>query len=111
MMNLVKLIQGIVLETVKASSPMDVRYATVKSLSPLTIVLQNNLLEVKSPVVSMCESLTEKKITVKWHDTTDSGVDNFEDDYVVRDGIAVGDKVVTLRFNSGQHYLIIDKVV
>lgn len=58
-MDTIKQLQKIILETIKASRPCDVRYATITKLNPLTITLQNTQLIIEAPAVTQLECTKE----------------------------------------------------
>ena len=137
-MNFIKMLQNIILETIKASHPCDIRYATINSINPLSITLQNVQLVINAPVVTMLDSLKELTIDDVEHDhtyydsdtegssetkTTDKALTNIQcylggvglgkttdNKIIIRKGLAVGDKVAVIRANGGQQYLIIGRV-
>ena len=132
------MLQNIILETIKASHPCDIRYATINSINPLSITLQNVQLVINAPVVTMLDSLKELTIDDVEHDhtyydsdtegssktrTTDKALTNIQcylggvglgkttdNKIIIRKGLAVGDKVAVIRANGGQQYLIIGRV-
>lgn len=137
-MDIIKLLQNIILETIKASNPCDIRYATINSVNPLSITLQNVQLVINAPAVEMLECLKELTIDDIEHDhtyydsdtegtsetrITDKSLSNIqcylggiaqgkttENKIIIRKGLAVGDKVAVIRANGGQQYLIIGRV-
>ena len=62
------MLQNIILQTIKASHPCDIRYATINSVSPLSITLQNVQLVINAPAVEMLECLKELTIDNVEHD-------------------------------------------
>ena len=136
-MDIIKLLQKIIIETINAGKPCDLRYATVNSLSPLTITLEAVQLVITAPAVTMMETLKELAIDDFAHkhsykdDNGEEEIDketgealteiqcylggvglgkNSQGKIIIRKGIAVGDKVVVIRANGGQEYLIIGRV-
>lgn len=136
-MNTMQQMQKIIAETVKASKPCDIRYATISSVNPLSITLQNVQLTIESVAVTQLENTKELTIDSLEHlhqytDTSDSGTENKETEkalseiqcylngtglgktqdgkIILRKGLAVGDKVAVIRANGGQDYLILGRV-
>ena len=135
---IIKTIQKIVLDVIKASKPCDIRYATIDKLEPLSITLQNVQLTITEPNVSSLESTNELTIddVIHKHTYTDDagegesstketenalnniqtylnkvGQGKTEDGkIIIRKGLQVGDKVAVIRANGGQDYLIIGRV-
>lgn len=81
--SLVQLIKKAAIEAVEASKPAVVLFGTVKSLSPLSIYLEQK------------RTLAENFLVV-----TDKARN-----------LTVGDGVVMIRMQGGQKYIVIDKVV
>lgn len=61
-MDTIRQLQNIIIETIKSQKPCDIRYATIKSLDPLSITLENVQLVIESPAVEMIESCKELTI-------------------------------------------------
>ena len=61
-MDTIRQLQNIIIETIKAQKPCDIRYATIKSIEPLSITLENVQLVIESPAVEMIESCKELTI-------------------------------------------------
>ncbi len=80
---LIPLLKRVALEAVDASKPTVILYGTVSSITPLTIYLEQ-----------------KRTITRGFLVVTDK-VKN----------LVVGDKVVMIRMQGGQKYIIMDKVV
>lgn len=80
---LIPLLKRVALEAVDASKPTVVLYGTVSGITPLTIYLEQ-----------------KRTITRGFLVVTDKAKN-----------LAVGDKVVMIRMQGGQKYIIMDKVV
>ena len=86
------------LTAVEAAGPVAVIFGTVTSANPLEVnVDQRFTLDADFLIVP--ESLTRYVLNI-------GGVE-----YVIRPGLQAGDRVVLLRVQGGQRYLILDKVV
>jgi hypothetical protein len=81
--NLIQLIKKAAVEAVEASKPAAVLFGTVKTVSPLSVYLEQK------------KTITEDFIVL-----TDK-INN----------LVIGDCVVMLRMQGGQRYVILDKVV
>ncbi len=97
-MELIQTIKSIVIDTVRAMDLLDTGYATVISASPLTIKIQATQLTVKEPVAVLTDSVRYRAVTVQGETV------------VINPGLAVGDKVLYLKANSGQNYIVMAKV-
>jgi hypothetical protein len=80
---LLPLLKKVALEAVEASKPTVVLFGTVSSINPLSIYLEQKRTITKAFLI-----VTDKVKT-----------------------LAVGDKVVMIRMQGGQKYIVIDKVV
>jgi len=97
---------------VEASNPVAVVFGTVTSADPLEVnVDQRFTLDADFLVVP--ESLTRLELDLKHHHTYGDGTtgDALTEPVVIRPGLQAGDRVVLLRLQGGQRYLILDKVV
>ena len=128
-MDTIKLLQKIIIGTINASKPCDIRYATISNLNPLSITLESVQLVISAPAVKMMENLKELAIDDFTHNhvygdggTTQDALANIQcylggvalgknpqGKIIIRKGIAIGDKVVVIRANGGQEYLIIGR--
>lgn len=97
-MELIERIKSIVIDTVKAMDLLDTGYATVVSTSPLTIKIQATQLSVKEPVAVLTDSVRYRAVTVEGETV------------VINPGLVAGDKILYLKANSGQNYIIMAKV-
>lgn len=82
---MIESIKRIALETIEASQPVQIIFGTVNSVSPL-IILVDNRIELTSEFFVMTETIQQK-------------------------GLLVGNNLVLIRYQGGQQFLIIDKVV
>lgn len=81
--NLIQLIKQIAVEATEARDPVIVLFGTVRSISPLSISLEQ-----------------KSTITRRFLVMTDKAKD-----------LSVGDSVVMIRMQGGQKYIVLDKVV
>lgn len=97
-MELIETIKSIVIDTVRAMDLLDTGYAIVESTTPLTIKIQVTKLSVKEPVAVLTDNVKYRAITIQGETV------------VLNPGLKAGDKVLTLKANGGQNYIIISKV-
>jgi len=95
---LVGVIKQASMGAMEAGSPVQVRIGTVNSLSPLTVTVDQRF-ALTSEFLILTAAAEPLKMTV-------GGVE-----YIVREGLQVGDKVILLRVQGGQQYVVLDKVV
>lgn len=96
-MELIDVIQGIVMDTVRAQGPLTTGYATVKSVSPLTLTIQATKLDVTEPVAVLTDNVVYSDVTVQGETV------------VINPGLKPGDKVLFLKADGGQNYIVISK--
>lgn len=97
-MELLERLQSIIIDTVKAMDLLDTGYATVVSASPLTLRIQATQLIVTEPVAVLTDNVRYKAVTVQGENV------------VINPGLRAGDKVLVMKANSGQNYIVISKV-
>ena len=105
------------------SKPTDIRYGTVVSTSPLKVQISAELTLPQSVLV-VPRSLTDYtvSVSVNWNTTSESGGAgdsafashnhgiNGTKSITIHNGLKVGDKVLLLRQQGGQSYIILDKI-
>lgn len=97
-MELIERLKSITIDTVKAMDLLDTGYATVLSVSPLTLKIQATQLPVTEPVAVLTENVRYRAVTVQGETV------------VINPGLKAGDKVLVLKANAGQNYIVISKV-
>jgi hypothetical protein len=100
------------LTAVEAGNPVAVVFGTVTHVNPLEVnVDQRFTLDADFLVVP--ESLTRLELDLRHAHIVPSGMTDeaMTQPVVIRPGLQVGDRVVLLRMQGGQKYLILDKVV
>lgn len=99
---LLKTIKQAAVEAVNSSKPAGVYYGTVISKTPLKIRLSQTIILTKEHL-----KLTKAVMDYNTNITLPSGTVSA----TVKNGLQVGDKVIMLRMQGGQGYLVIDKEV
>lgn len=97
-MELIERLKSIVNDTVKAMDLLDTGYATIESVSPLTLKIQATQLIVTEPVAVLTDGVRYRAVTVQGESV------------IINPGIKPGDKVLVLKANAGQNYIVISKV-
>jgi hypothetical protein len=97
-MELIERLKSIIYDTVKAMDLLDTGYATVVSVSPLTLRIQATQLIVTEPVAVLTDNLQYRAVTVQGESV------------IINPGIKPGDKVLVLKANAGQNYIVMSKV-
>ncbi|HIW31219.1 MAG TPA: DUF2577 domain-containing protein [Candidatus Paenibacillus intestinavium] len=83
---------------IAASNPVTVMVGVVTNTNPLEVNVDQRF-SLPADFLIVPESLTEKKLVI-------SG-----STYIVREGLMVGNKLLLLRVQGGQQYVVLDKVV
>ncbi|WP_028563050.1 DUF2577 domain-containing protein [Paenibacillus pinihumi] len=97
-MGLVDIIKQIGTGAVDAQNPVTIVYGSVIQGNPLEINVDQRL-KLHSAFLVVPESLSESKILIG------------NEEYVIRKGLEPGDRVVLIRVQGGQSYLVLDRVV
>ena len=94
---LIEMIKEIASDTIESNKLSDVFYGTVINILPLSIKI-NEKLTLPESVLVLHSSVKEKIIIIG------------EVDYTINSGLQINDKVMLLRTQNGQQFIIIDKV-
>lgn len=111
-----------------ASQPTELRIGTVTQVSPLEITINTAMAPLRGGVLYLTAAVVERKIPVLAHThstaqgTTGSALDGVaclengsalpvEDGYILLNrGLAAGDRVLLLRVQSGQKFLVLSRI-
>lgn len=127
------LIKKSAIEAVKASKPSGVYYGEVKSVSPLTVQVSQNFI-IDQDFLILSRSVTDYEVDITLNHTTEdySHTHTIIDTYTgsgsastdthnheitgiktmtIHQALKVGEKVLLIRRQGGQKYVIIDRVV
>lgn len=124
MANLLQTIKRAAVEAVEASNPVAVSVGTVLSISPLKISL-NQALTLTEQFLIVPQGLTDYKTKIEFTQKTKGAVVELDGkqyngnitlnatthEVTIYNGLKVGEKVLLLKMQGGQKYLVIDKVV
>ena len=97
-MALVNLIKQASLGAMESSNPVAVMFGTVTKTNPLEVNVEQRFTLTREFLV-LTERLTEYRVTVEGQQIT------------IRRGLQTGDKVILLRVQGGQQYIVWDRVV
>ena len=102
----VKLVKKASVEAMEAAKPVNVYFGEVVGTSPLRINVEQKMILGESQIV-LTRNVTDFKtaVTVSWN--TD---DNSAKEVTVHNGLAVSDKVLLIRQQSGQKYFVMDRI-
>ncbi|WP_066505547.1 DUF2577 domain-containing protein [Abyssisolibacter fermentans] len=112
-------IQKTIKNYLEAVDLTDITYGVVTSISPLKIKIDQKL-ELPEQVLLLTSSVVRKEIDLKHvHEYEDSTIDGssnkqtkeaFNEKIVITEGLEVKDKVMLLKVNNGQKYVVLDKL-
>ncbi|MFD2117249.1 DUF2577 domain-containing protein [Paenibacillus yanchengensis] len=121
MTNLLSTIKQAAMDAVDASNPVSIVYGEVVQVEPLEIKVDQRFV-LSAGFLIVPESL--KKLELKLahtHEYSDTGINGetkktteaakYEEPIVIRTGLLARDKVIMLRLQGGQKYLLLDRVV
>lgn len=101
--DIVLLIKRAAADVINAQKPVDILYGTVESRSPISIRIdQKNLLVQGQLILSRNVSNFSVELT-----EAQLGTRTFQ----VNNALVEGEKVILIRFQGGQKYLVLDRVV
>lgn len=121
MSDLLAVLKQAATDAYKAGNPMAVIFGEVRNIKPLEVIVDQRF-TLTAAFLIVPESLVHYEIDLrhdhKYIDTSDSGTTNRTTEpalpdkpIVIRRGLEVGDKVLLLRVQGGQQYVILDRVV
>lgn len=120
MANLTEVIKKAALEAVNATDPSAITFGTVVSIDPLEIYIDQKLI-LASEFIILTKNVTDYEITMSFDIETDSVELETEPmehshnvggthTFTVHNALKVDDKVILLRQQGGQAYIVLDKI-
>lgn len=100
MSELVGVIQQIVQNTVAAMKPADMATGTVVSADPLSVRTDTGMSPLPAAALELTDAVRERVVPVQGGEGT----------VTVREGLRAGDKVLMLRVQGGNRYIILSKL-
>ncbi|MGG1158912.1 DUF2577 domain-containing protein [Brevibacillus formosus] len=94
---MLELIKQAATDAVSASNPVGIFYGTIKTAEPLEVEVDQRFI-LKREFLELTESTKELKMP------------HGDGYYILRRKLEVGDRVVLLRIQGGQKYIILDQV-
>jgi len=98
MTDLLSTVKQAAMAAIAASNPVTMMYGVVTNTNPLEVNVDQRF-TLPADFLVVPESLTENKLVIGGST------------YIVREGLKVGDKLLLLRVQGGQQFIIIDRVV
>lgn len=119
MMNLTNLIKTAAKQAVDASNPAHILFGEVTSIDPLEVNVDQRF-NLTADFLVVPESLTRYEVDLSHShsyqdnngsgDTTRTSEVALVEPIVIRAGLQIGDKLILIRVQGGQKYVIFDKV-
>jgi len=105
-MSIVEIAKKAALDAINASKPTNITYGEILSIDNFKIKVDQKLILDKDFFI-IPESLVRHEVDLELN----YGSNNALGKVVIREGLKQGDKVLLLRVQGGQQYVILDKVV
>lgn len=110
-MGMINIIKKAGIDAVGASNPVNIIFGEVLNVGDFKIKIDQKLILPKEFFI-IPESLTRYEIDLSHnHNYTNGSTSKGLDKIIIREGLKQGDKVLLLRVQGGQQYIILDKVV
>ena len=107
---LVKLIKQASTEAVEAGKPVNVCYGTVVSASPLQIQVEQKMTLGEAQLI-LTRNVTDYTVSVSVDWTDDDGTAiNGTKTMTVNNALTAGETVIMLRWQSGQKFVVLDRI-
>ena len=100
MSELVGVIQQIVQNTIEAMKMADKATGTVESVSPLRVKIDSSIQSVSSAALLLTDTVRERVVPVQGGEGT----------VTIREGLKEGDRVLMLKVQNGQQYIILSRI-
>lgn len=98
---LLSIIKKAAREALEASNPMTTLYGNVISVNPLKIQIEQKL-TLSEEFLILTKNVIDYNVQVK--------IDNTVKNIVIYNGLSINNKVMLLRIQGGQKYIVFDKV-
>lgn len=112
MTSLLNVIKAAGIDAVGASNPVHVLSGEVMAVSPLSVKIDQRFI-LTAELLAVPESLTKYEVDLRHNHTGGSGQtgEALIEKITIRPGLQAGDKVLLIRVQGGQQFVILDKVV
>ena len=100
MSELVGVIQQIVQNTIEAMKMADKATGTVESVSPLRVKIDSSIQSVPSAALLLTDTVRERVVPVQGGEGT----------VTIREGLKEGDRVLMLKVQNRQQYIILSRI-
>lgn len=90
------------IDAIKNTNPVNICFGVVKSTSPLEVSIENKLTLTKDHITTP-KTLSNYNVSIK--------IDGASKNITIYNALKSGEKVILLRVQGGQKYLILDRVI
>lgn len=115
MPNMVSIIKQASAEAIEQGKPVNLIYGVVETANPLAIRVDQKLL-LQSNFLVLCRQVTDYEVTMEVdHTTEQESAHNHgylgKKTFKVLNGLKAGEKVMMIRMQGGQRFVVLDRVV
>lgn len=110
MPTLIEIIKKAAMEAVKASEPSDFVFGTVINNAPLSIQIDQKLILTKEFLL-LTSNVMEYSVKAKMFALESNGDGAEQQKMTVYNGLQIDDKVIMLKQQGGQKYVVLDKII
>ena len=117
MADLINLIKQAAVEAVKADDPAEVIFGIVTGVSPLAVSVDQKM-TLQAPILILTNNVRDYVVDIEVSWQTGLGGDPIHNHSIsgrktvtVRNGLKIGEKVILLKMQGGQKYIVLDRVV
>ena len=115
---LINALKKISVEANEASDPVRIMFGIVTKAEPLTIMVDQRLI-IDQSKITLCSSVVERSVKETFNMSTEN-TNSYtshnhkivgQKDVILNFGLKEGEKVILLRIQGGQSFLVLDRVV
>ncbi len=114
---MIQIIKQAAIEAVEQSSPMSIAYGTVTKANPLEINVEQRM-NIKGDMILLTSNVIDKEVEVEVNDKTEEGgtgphIHEYKGikKHIHKKSLKVGERVLLLRVQGGQKYIVLDRLV
>jgi DNA polymerase III sliding clamp (beta) subunit (PCNA family) len=116
-MSLIRTIKQAALDAIEENDPIKIIYGVVSDTQPLSITI-NQRLTISSDLILLTSSVLDVTYEISVDEEVEAGGQDLHTHpyvgkkfYAIHKGLNVGDKVLLLREQGGQKYIVLDRLV
>lgn len=116
-MSMIQIIKQAAIEAVEQSSPMTIAYGTVTKATPLGINVEQRM-DISGEMILLTSNVIDQEVEIEVNDKTEEGgtgphIHEYKGTkkHIHKKGLKVGEKVLLLRIQGGQKYIVLDRLV